>query len=335
MTKLPTATYSFSLLASLAVSIPLIGIHTAPAYAETSNSTRPAVEVNLDALKYSSPQLKLPTRIIDGNSVIVLTPPSLKKSTSSAPSQKIVKPLTKPELTLPETTVAEAKPVPVPRVNPSKLPEPTEEAKFEDVAIPVVKMDTAPIPTPEIVEESKAKVADIAAEKIVKTTDVPLAETANANPAETETTSSSVETVAATSVDVTEPEAATEEEIKLAAIAPDAGTPASTTSSDITDNLTRILFTEGAVDLSTEAQTTLQVIADQVKDGDRRNVQLLAYGSGNSVSAARRLSLGRALAVRSKLMELGIDNRQIEVRALGEPEGNGPSDRVDLLMITR
>jgi hypothetical protein len=34
-------------------------------------------------------------------------------------------------------------------------------------------------------------------------------------------------------------------------------------------------------------------------------------------------------------MELGIDNRQIEVRALGEPEGNGPSDRVDLLMITR
>lgn len=335
MTKLPAATYSFSLLASLAVSVPLIGLQTAPARAETSGSTRPAVEINLNALKYSSPQLKLPTRIIDGNSVIVLTPPSLKKNTSPAPSQKIVKPLTKPELTLPETTVAEAKPIPVPPVNPSKLPNPAEEEKFEDVATPVVKMDTAPIPKAEIVEETEAKVADIAADKIAETTDAPPTETTKAKLVETETTSSSAETVAATSADVTEPEAAAEEEIKLAAIAPDAGTPASTTSSGINDNLTRILFSEGAADLSTEAQTTLQAIADQVKDGDRRNVQLLAYGSGNSVSAARRLSLGRALAVRSKLMELGIDNRQIEVRALGEPEGNGPSDRVDLLMITR
>ena len=83
------------------------------------------------------------------------------------------------------------------------------------------------------------------------------------------------------------------------------------------------------------AQDSLQSIADQVMTGDRQNVQLLAYGSGDNVSAARRLSLSRALAVRSELMTLGVDNKQIEVRALGEPEGDGPADRVDLLLITR
>ncbi|MDF2368136.1 OmpA family protein [Sneathiella sp.] len=327
MTKLPAATYSLSLLASLAVSIPFAGMIATTAHAETSGSARPAVEVNLKALKYSGPQLTLPTRIIDGSSVIVLTPPSLQKKASSEPSQKIVKPLVKPALTLPETTVAAAKPVPVPPVNPEKLPEPAEETKFEDVVTPVVKMDTAPIPTAEVVEETKENVADMAAEKVAETAD---AETA-------ETTPTSVEAAAVSNSDATEkqPEAEAAEEIRLAAISPDAGPTAATAASNANDNLTRILFAEGIADLPTEAQTTLQAIADQVKDGDRRNVQLLAYGSGNSVSAARRLSLGRALAVRSKLMDMGVDNKQIEVRALGQPEGDEPSDRVDLLMISR
>jgi outer membrane protein OmpA-like peptidoglycan-associated protein len=239
-------------------------------------------------------------------------------------------------LTLPDTKVVAAAPVPVPQVNPAKLPDATESEKFEDVATPVVKMDTAPIPTPEVVEETKDEVADIAAEKVT--------ETAAGSPETTETTPQEiaadpapqeVTTPPAPEVTETEIQPVAEEEITVAAIAPDAGPPAAETSSELNDKLTRILFTEGDAELPKDAQITLQVIADQVKGGERQNVQLLAYGSGNSVSAARRLSLGRALAVRSKLMELGVENRQIEVRALGQPEGGGPSDRVDLLMISR
>ena len=333
--RMPSATYSLSLLAPLVVSIPLAGMGAGPAGADTDTSPRPAVEVNLDALKSSGPQLNLPTRIIDGSSVIVLTPPSLQKK-SPAPSQKIVKPLVKPALTLPETTVTAAAPVPVPPVNPAKLPDPAEDEKFEDVATPVVKMDTAPIPTPEAVEETKEDVAAMATEKVTETASVSsepadqkLVEAAT-DPAPEEITTPPTPDVAETE---TKPEAA--EEIKLAAIAPDAGPPATAASSDLNDNLTRILFAEGKADLPAEARLSLQEIAEQVKKGERQNVQLLAYGSGNSVSAARRLSLGRALAVRSKLMELGVENRQIEVRALGQPKAGGPSDRVDLLLISR
>lgn len=333
MTRLPATTYSISLLSSLAIAIPLSVLVAGSVRAETDASSRPAVEVNLEALKYSNPLLNVPTRIIDGESVIILTPPSMQKKISASTAQEIVKPLTKPALSLPDTTVAAAPPVPVPPVNPAKLPEPAEKAKFEDVATPVVKMDTAPIPTPDVKEDTKGDVAALDTDKLVKTTDT-VSEQAKAEPVEASATP--VES-AATLPDATEKpaEKIAEEEVKLAAISPDAGAPASTTSSNVNDNLTRILFAEGVTELPTEAQTTLQVIADQFRDGDRRNVQLLAYGSGSSVSAARRLSLGRALAVRSKLMELGVNNRQIEVRALGEPEGDGPSDRVDLLMITR
>lgn len=334
MTRLPATRYSISLLSSLALAIPLSGFISVSTHADTGASARPAVEVNLQALKYSNPLLNVPTRIIDGESVIILTPPSMKKNTSSAPAQEIVTPLIKPALSLPETAVAAAPPVPVPPLNPAKLPELAEKAKFEDVATPVVKMDTAPIPTPDVAEETKSDVATLATDKLVESADT-APEQVKEEPAEAPQTST--ETMAATQADTAEKQTKTlaEEEVKLAAIAPDAGTAASTTSSGVNDNITRILFAEGVADLPKEAQTTLQVIADQFKDGDRRNVQLLAYGSGNSVSAARRLSLGRALAIRSKLMELGVNNRQIEVRALGEPEGDGPSDRVDLLMITR
>lgn len=332
MTRLPSAAYSAPWLVSLLFALPLCAPIIGAAQAETV--ARPAVEVNLNALKSAPRLVHAPTRIIDGETVIVLTPPSLQKKKPAAPAEKVVTPRVKPALSLSQTDVAAVTPVPVPPVNPAKLPDATEAAKFDTVATPVVKMDTAPIPLPEKAEGMKAEVADDAAEKITEATPsptpTPTPTTDAVEPAKTPDENVVAETSAPAVT--SEPK---DEEIQLAAIAPSAGPTVAKAPSASPENLTRILFAENAADLPDDAQAGLQAIAETLKESGRENVQLLAYGSGASVSAARRLSLGRALAVRSKLMELGVDNRQIEVRALGEPEGGGPSDRVDLLLITR
>ncbi|MEJ0067668.1 MAG: OmpA family protein [Pseudomonadota bacterium] len=68
--------------------------------------------------------------------------------------------------------------------------------------------------------------------------------------------------------------------------------------------------------------------------GDGR-IQLLAYADGTpeSESQARRLSLSRALAVRSFLIEQGIRSTRVNVQALGIKTAGGPADRVDAMAV--
>jgi hypothetical protein len=66
-------------------------------------------------------------------------------------------------------------------------------------------------------------------------------------------------------------------------------------------------------------------------------MQLLAYAGGKKLSAskARRLSLSRALAIRSYLIGKGVRSTRIDVRALGNKIPSGKPDRVDLKIIQR
>lgn len=66
-------------------------------------------------------------------------------------------------------------------------------------------------------------------------------------------------------------------------------------------------------------------------------MQLLAYAGGNELSAskARRLSLSRALAIRSYLIGKGLRSTRIDVRALGNKVPGGQPNRVDLKLIQR
>ena len=61
----------------------------------------------------------------------------------------------------------------------------------------------------------------------------------------------------------------------------------------------------------------------------------MAYAAGTpeDPSTARRLSLSRALAVRSALMADGVTSSRIYVRALGATGGDEPPDRVDLAVM--
>ena len=75
----------------------------------------------------------------------------------------------------------------------------------------------------------------------------------------------------------------------------------------------------------------------RLKADDQLRVQLMAYagGAGLSASKARRLSLSRALTVRSFLIDNGVKSSRIDVRALGDKIPDGPSNRVDLNIIGR
>ncbi|MGB0630782.1 MAG: OmpA family protein [Alphaproteobacteria bacterium] len=99
----------------------------------------------------------------------------------------------------------------------------------------------------------------------------------------------------------------------------------------------RLGFGSGSAAISDSAGTQLDGIADSMKKDGNLRLQLLAYAGGGSQtpSQARRLSLSRALAVRSQLIEKGIRSTRIDVRALGNKSEGGPPARVDIIITTR
>jgi outer membrane protein OmpA-like peptidoglycan-associated protein len=97
-----------------------------------------------------------------------------------------------------------------------------------------------------------------------------------------------------------------------------------------------VLFSAGSADLNDGARRELAQLADRLgRDGESR-IQLLAYaeGTAENESQARRLSLSRALAVRSYLIEQGIRSTRVNVQALGIKSAGGPADRVDAMAAT-
>jgi len=69
--------------------------------------------------------------------------------------------------------------------------------------------------------------------------------------------------------------------------------------------------------------------------GETTSFNVVAYAAGTpeDPSTARRLSLARALAVRSALIADGIASARIYVRALGAVAGDSEPDRVDLAVL--
>ncbi|MGB0681934.1 MAG: OmpA family protein [Magnetovibrionaceae bacterium] len=99
----------------------------------------------------------------------------------------------------------------------------------------------------------------------------------------------------------------------------------------------RIPFDGGTSRLDDAMRTQLKSLAAKVKDNtaDRLQLQAFAGGQGLSASQARRLSLSRALAVRSYLIENGVRSTRIDVRALGDKTEEQPPNRVDVTILKR
>lgn len=96
-------------------------------------------------------------------------------------------------------------------------------------------------------------------------------------------------------------------------------------------------FNAGSATLKPDANSGLKRLADAMKTDEALRVQLLAYASAQSgsVSQARRLSLSRALAARSSLIDKGVKSTRIDVRALGNKSESGPADRIDIIVTRR
>ncbi len=98
------------------------------------------------------------------------------------------------------------------------------------------------------------------------------------------------------------------------------------------DNALEIRFRSGSSVLTRDDERRLKVMVQSLAPTETR-LQLKAYAeaTGNDTSKARRLSLSRALAVRSFLIENGLRSTRIDVRALGIARDGGAPDRVDIV----
>ena len=94
----------------------------------------------------------------------------------------------------------------------------------------------------------------------------------------------------------------------------------------------QIAFAAGDSRLPAAAQGGLKELAARMKAQESLRLQIVAYAAGGdlSASAARRLSLSRALAVRTFLIDNGVRSTRIDVRALGDKVPDQPANRVDL-----
>lgn len=99
----------------------------------------------------------------------------------------------------------------------------------------------------------------------------------------------------------------------------------------------RIVFEADSSKLPADARAALTTLAKRLDSDDTLRLQLLAYAgdADTSASAARRLSLSRALAVRSYLIENGVRSTRIDVRALGNKSTDAVTERVDVNVMER
>lgn len=99
----------------------------------------------------------------------------------------------------------------------------------------------------------------------------------------------------------------------------------------------RLAFPADQTKLPAAAKDRLMALAKKMKGQDNMRLQLMAYAGGSSLSSslARRMSLSRALSVRSFLIENGVRSTRIDVRALGNKTTEEPVNRVDLNVAER
>lgn len=95
----------------------------------------------------------------------------------------------------------------------------------------------------------------------------------------------------------------------------------------------RIVFPADSAEIPATVTSELDTLAQKLTGDGGLRVQLLAYASGtpDTASKARRVSLSRALAVRSYLIKQGVRSTRIDVRALGNSVEGQPADRVDII----
>ncbi|WNJ99001.1 OmpA family protein [Thalassospiraceae bacterium LMO-JJ14] len=112
---------------------------------------------------------------------------------------------------------------------------------------------------------------------------------------------------------------------------------ASTSTATPADGPVKVVFNNDDTKLSADGQSALESVLEKLSAEEKSRVQLMAYAAGDDLtsSKARRISLSRALSVRSYLIEKGVRSTRIDVRALGDKSEGEPKNRVDVNVIER
>ena len=315
-----------------------------PAAAQTvvGNPTRPSVTVDLGVLDSLGPEPTLPD-VLRGrapppnaaapqrrasNKGLALHPPRAKKKGDSKPKTEPelaahpaapIKPVGPDSTTTTRDNVA-ATPLaePAPGAAEAAAAKPPEAAALTPGGAMPLAPSAAPATPPPAAATSTAAPVKPAAAPVTPTAAPPSAPPTVAPPSST--------TLAAMN---TPP--------NLPPVSPVKPTPAAAPATTLpSGEPARILFTGAGADLPDGARSALDAVVQRLGSDEHLRLQLVAYASGTADQAnqARRVSLQRALAVRSYLMERGIPNTRMDVRALGNhTEGSDPPDRVDIVML--
>lgn len=263
-------------------------------------------------------------------------PANAKQPPATAPTEMATKPPEPPPM--PEPTVKvepkKARAAAKPKKEPQLAVKPEEKAMPEPPAAPPlpaeveIPPDLPDLPPPppaaslelpplleEIVEEAAADLPPSPpVEEQAKSGDatdatepVPMRETVLPQPQET---------------------AAPEESKQVAALSPPA------TAVPATRPMT-VLFSLGSAALNAEALERIDAVREKMEADQFLRLQLAAYATNtdDNPSRTRRLSLSRALAIRSYLVEKGVKSTRMDVRALGNKFEKAPGDRVDLVLL--
>lgn len=96
--------------------------------------------------------------------------------------------------------------------------------------------------------------------------------------------------------------------------------------------LSRVRFSSGKTEIPAQAQASLDMLVQRLLVS-RERVRLAGFSgkAGDYSSGARRLSLARALAIRTYLVSKGVAVDRVDVLAFGGAS-DGISDRVDVLV---
>ncbi len=121
---------------------------------------------------------------------------------------------------------------------------------------------------------------------------------------------------------------------QVAALPPDAP-PAASENRFLEDTIS-IFFRPGSASLDDDALQIVGDIAERLEKSPGMRLQVLAFAEliGNNPSKARRLSLSRAMALRTALSDNGIDNKRMDIKALGGGYGDDPPNRADVVIVS-
>jgi len=254
--------------------------------------------------------------------VVTAPPPPPADSPQPAPE---VAPVAAP---VPAPVIAAQVPEPVPAPEPVKAEPVKEVAKVEPAPAPAPVAPPAPAP---VAPPAAPQVEEVQAPpSVVVAPPPPQALTQPVTPpaAVDETQTAPAPTGPAVVVDLPPKDSATQPGV--------ASLPPATGPLGDGDNM-RIVFDQDSSKLPPDARSALKALSDQMRNQDTLRLQLLAYAgdTDTSASAARRLSLSRALAVRSFLIESGVRSTRIDVRALGNKSTDAVTERVDITVVER